>query len=63
MQHRMGAVRTEYGLERFYVREGTGQPHGTLTVEAAVPPSGNAIIRQVFIDGRPYVEVMKTQTR
>ena len=58
-----GAVRVEYGLERFYVREGTGQPHGTLTVEAAVTPSGDAIIRQVFIDGRPYADVMRTQTR
>lgn len=57
------AVRVEYGLERFYVREGTGGPRGKLTVEAAVPLSGNAIIRQVYIDGKPYAEVMKSQAR
>jgi uncharacterized membrane-anchored protein len=51
--------RIEYGLERYYVPEGTGNPNGKLTVEISVPPSGNALIKQVFINDRPYREVMK----
>jgi len=53
------SVHVEYGLERYYVREGTGNPRGNLTVQAAVPESGNAIIKQVFVDGKPYAEAMK----
>lgn len=52
-------VRVHYGLERYYVAEGTGNPQGKLTVEAAVPKSGKAIIKQVFVDGKPYREAMK----
>ena len=53
------SVHVEYGLERFYVAEGTGNPVGKLTVEAVVPASGRASIKQVFVDGRPYAEAMK----
>ncbi len=56
-------MHVEYGLERYYVREGTGNPTGKLTVQAAVPTSGNAVIKQVFIDGKPYAEVMREQAR
>lgn len=56
-------VRVEYGLERFYVREGTGNPRGKLTVQAIVPASGRANIKQVFLDGKPYAEAMKTSSR
>jgi uncharacterized membrane-anchored protein len=56
-------VRVEYGLERFYVREGTGNPTGKLTVEAAIPPSGNAVIKQVYLDGKPYAEAMAEHGR
>lgn len=52
-------VHLEYGLERYYVREGTGNPRGKLTVQAAVPDSGQARIKEVFVDGKPYVEAMK----
>ena len=52
-------VRVHYGLERYYVAEGTGNPQGKLTVEAAVPKSGQAVIKQVFVDGKPYRDVMK----
>ena len=52
------AVHIEYGLERYYVAEGKGNPDGKLTVEIAVPRSGRAIIKQVFINDRPYREVM-----
>jgi uncharacterized membrane-anchored protein len=53
------SIHLEYGLERYYVREGTGNPRGKLTVQAAVPSSGNAVIQQVFVDGKPYAEAMK----
>ena len=53
------SVRVDYGLERYYVTEGTGTPTGKLTVQASVSKSGHAIIKQVFIDGKPYAEVMK----
>lgn len=57
------SVHLEYGLEKYYVREGTGNPHGKLTVQAAVPSSGNAVIKQVFMDGVPYAEAMKDASR
>jgi uncharacterized membrane-anchored protein len=52
-----------YGLEQYYVREGTGNPRGKITVEAVVPASGRARIKQVFLDGRPYAEVMKEHSQ
>jgi len=53
------AVRIAYGLERYYVREGTGNPSGKLTVEAAIAKSGQASIKQVFLDGKPYREAIR----
>jgi uncharacterized membrane-anchored protein len=54
-------LRVEYGLERFYVREGTGNPRGKLTVDVAIPSSAKGIIREVFLDGVTYAEAMKKQ--
>ena len=56
-------VRVAYGLERYYVREGTGNPSGKITVEVAVPASGQGVIRQVFVDGQPYAEAMRASAR
>ena len=56
-------VHVVYGLEQYFVREGTGAPRGKLTVHAAVPASGRATIKEVFVDGRPYSEAMKDQRR
>jgi uncharacterized membrane-anchored protein len=56
-------VHVAYGLERYYVREGTGNPRGKLTVQAAVPDSGQARIKEVLVDGRPYAEAMKGMAR
>ena len=55
----VSTVHVEYGLERYYVREGTGNPRGKLTVQAAVSASGRASIKEVFVDGKPYLGVMK----
>ena len=56
-------VSVSYGLEHYYVREGTGNPRGKLTVEAVVPASGHPSIKQVFLDGKPYAEAMKENSR
>ncbi len=56
-----GSVHVEYGLERYYVREGTGNPQGKLTVRVSVPPSGQAIIKDVLVNGKPYRDVMKAE--
>jgi uncharacterized membrane-anchored protein len=48
------SIRVEYGLERYYVAEGTGNPAGKLTVRAIVSASGSAHIKEVFVDGKPY---------
>jgi uncharacterized membrane-anchored protein len=54
------SVHLEYGLEKYFVREGTGTPpRGKLTVQAAVPASGRAQIKAVFLDGKPYAEAIK----
>jgi len=52
-------VHVEYGLERYYVREGTGNPRGKLTVDVAISDSGKGAIQQVYVDGRPYAEAMR----
>ncbi len=60
---RQGSANVAYGLEQYFVREGTGNPRGKLTVEAVVPASGHASIKQVFLDGKPYAEAMKETAR
>jgi uncharacterized membrane-anchored protein len=54
-----GNTAVTYGLERFYVREGTGNPHGTLTAEVAVPQRGSAALKNLLLNGVPYAEAMK----
>ena len=46
-------VRVVYGLERYYVREGTGNLRGKITVKAVVPASGHAQVKQILVDGKP----------
>ena len=53
------SVHVEYGLERYYVAEGTGNPTGKLTAQVVVPASGRGRIKEVFMDGKPYAEAMK----
>jgi uncharacterized membrane-anchored protein len=52
-------VHVEYGLEKYFVREGTGNPRGQITVRVAVPASGQGRIKEVLLDGKPYVEAMR----
>ncbi len=57
------SIHIEYGLERFYVAEGTGNPTGKLTAQAVVPASGRGRVKEVFVDGKPYAEAMKDRAR
>jgi uncharacterized membrane-anchored protein len=54
-----GSIHVAYGIENYFVAEGTGNPAGKLTVRAVVPASGRASIKQVFVDGKPYAGAMK----
>ena len=53
------SVHVEYGIERYYVAEGTGNPRGKLTARAVVPASDRARFQQVFLDGKSYEQAMK----
>ena len=55
------AAGIDYGLERYYVGEGLGNPRGKLTVAVAVPASGRAQIKEVFLDGQPYATAIRAQ--
>jgi uncharacterized membrane-anchored protein len=57
------SVHVEYGIERFYVAEGTGNPTGKLTAQVMVPASGHGRVKEVFVDGNPYAEAMKGAER
>jgi len=57
------SVHVEYGIERFYVAEGTGNPTGKLTAQVVVPASGRGRVKEVFVDGKPYAEMMKDAVR
>lgn len=50
------ALTVAYGLERYYVPEGTGTPSGKLTMEVSVAENGESQIREVFLDGKPFRE-------
>jgi uncharacterized membrane-anchored protein len=57
------SVHIEYGLERFYVAEDTGNPAGKLAAQVVVPASGRGRVREVYVDGKPYAEAMKGAVR
>jgi uncharacterized membrane-anchored protein len=57
------SIHVEYGLERYYVAEGTGNPTGKLTAQVVVPASGHASVKEVFVDGKPYTGAMKDAVR
>jgi uncharacterized membrane-anchored protein len=61
------SIHVEYGIERYYVAEGTGNPpvlrgnsgHGKPTARVVVTESGRARLQQVFLDGKPYEQAVK----
>ncbi len=54
-------VRVEYGLERYYVSEGSGNARGKMTVEVAVNLSRKGIIKQVYVDGVPFADAARAE--
>ena len=56
------SVHVEYGIEQYFVAEGTGNPRGKLTVQAVVSKSGRTNIKEVFVDGKPYAEAMREKS-
>lgn len=48
----------DFGLSRFYVREGTGNPRGKLVADVVVSPSGEPRLRDLLVDGVPYARAM-----
>ena len=57
------SVHVTYGIEQFFVAEGTGNPHGKLTAQAIVSPAGRAILKDVLVDGKPYREAVSDTGR
>ena len=53
-------VRVRYGIEKFFVKEGTGNPNGKVTVKSAVGPDGSMLIKEVYVNGKPYAEAMRS---
>lgn len=45
-----------YGIERYYVPEGKGNPQGKLSAEVSVNGAGAAQLRQIYVNGAPYPE-------
>lgn len=44
-----------YGIERYYVREGKGNPpQGKIEAEVALTGDGHPFLTRLFVDGRPY---------
>ena len=56
-------IHVRYGMEQYYVREGTGNPRGKLTVDASVSSSGRGVIKQLYLNGVPYAEAMRDVSR
>jgi uncharacterized membrane-anchored protein len=57
-----GPIHVEYGIEQYYVAEGTGNPHAKLTVQVIVAQSGRVNIKEVFADGKPYIGAVKVSS-
>lgn len=47
-------VGISYGIERYYVPEGLGNPDGKVTVECIVTEDRALQIKQVFVNDRPF---------
>ena len=48
-------VHVLYGIERYYVPEGKGNPpRGKIEAEVALTPDGRPFLNRLYVDGRPY---------
>lgn len=48
------SVTVDYGIDRYYVPEGMGTPRGRLTARVAVTSWHRPLLKQLYLDGRPY---------
>jgi hypothetical protein len=53
------SLRVRYGIEKYYVAEGTGNPSGKLTAQVAIDSAGRATLKEVFVDGKPYTQAVQ----
>jgi uncharacterized membrane-anchored protein len=53
------SVHIDYGIEKYFVAEGTGNPVGKLTAQVAVGKSGQASLKEVFLNGKPYADEIR----
>lgn len=49
-----GTVWVTYGIEKFFVPEGKGNPRGKIVAMVAVGPGGRARLKGLTVDGRPF---------
>lgn len=56
-----GSIRVRYGIEKYFVPEGMGDPRGKLTVRCVVGRDGSLQIKEVFVDGKPYKSAVSAQ--
>jgi hypothetical protein len=54
-----GSIRVLYGIEKYYVPEGTGNVRGKMAVRAAISDTGEVLIKEVLVDGKPYAQAAK----
>ena len=59
LRNATNSIHLTYGIENYFVPEGSGNPLGKLTVQAIVPASGRARIKNVFLNGKPFTQAMK----
>lgn len=56
-QTQQGQIDVEYGIESYFVPEGTGhiiERAGDVKVRVAVDSSGNSVIKGLLVDGEPF---------
>ena len=49
-----GNLPVDYGIGRYYVPEGMGNPRGRLSALVAITPDGRPFLKQLYEEGRPY---------
>ena len=47
-------VWVDYGIDKFFVPEGKGTPHGKMVAIVAVGRGGRPHLKRLLVDGRPY---------
>ncbi len=48
------SVRVDYGIEKFFVPEGKGNPRGKIVAKVTVGRDSHPYLKGLLVDGRPY---------